>query len=430
MLSSDLARSSAAPPAICVAQLGARMHYAVPRVLHAAGMLERFFTDATGTSSWARALSMIPERLRPCGLKRLLGRVPVGIPRERITAFERFGWEYAWRCWGARGQEEQTRVYLWAGREFCERVLQEGFGEAGGVYTFNSAGLELLEEAKRQGLLGVVEQIIAPVQIMDQLLAEEMDAHPGWERPAKGGQARGEFAAREQAEWECASLIVCGSEFVRRGIVECGGPGGRCVVVPYGVNATLLRDRQQRAQGGKLRVLVAGELGLRKGAPYVLQAACTTKGLAEFRWCGGGAVLPAAAMKLNENVELRGAVPRPLMAENYAWADVFLLPSICEGSATVCYEALAAGLPVITTENAGSVVRDGVEGFIVPARNAGAIVERLEMLSRDRELLESMSRRAIRRALEFTVEKYGERLLAALAAPCGELSVQRLGSNC
>jgi glycosyltransferase involved in cell wall biosynthesis len=106
------------------------------------------------------------------------------------------------------------------------------------------------------------------------------------------------------------------------------------------------------------------------------------------------------------------------MAEHYAWADVFLLPSICEGSATVCYEALAAGVPVITTENAGSVVRDGVDGFIVPIRDAEAVVERLEMLYRDRELLESMSRGAFARAREFTVEKYGERLLEAIGAAC------------
>jgi glycosyltransferase involved in cell wall biosynthesis len=110
------------------------------------------------------------------------------------------------------------------------------------------------------------------------------------------------------------------------------------------------------------------------------------------------------------------------MAEHYAWADVFLLPSICEGSATVCYEALAAGLPVITTENAGSVVRDHTEGFIVPIRDASAIVERLETLHRDRALVESMSRAALERSRDFTVKKYGERLLAALATACGSVA--------
>jgi Na+-driven multidrug efflux pump len=52
---------------ICVAQLGARMHYAVPRILHERDMLERFFTDSTATAPWASVLRVMPERLRGLG---------------------------------------------------------------------------------------------------------------------------------------------------------------------------------------------------------------------------------------------------------------------------------------------------------------------------------------------------------------------------
>jgi hypothetical protein len=415
MMTRDHTLASRSALSLCVAQLGARMHYAVPRTLYAAGMVERLFTDATGTSSCARALRVIPERLRPTGLKRLLGRVPVGVPLERISAFERFGWEYAWRCWRARDQEEQTRVYLWAGRRFCQLILAAGLGKAAGVYTFNSAGLELLEHAKRLGLFGMLEQTIAPAQVEDRLLAAEMDSNPGWERPAKRGRARGEFAAREQAEWECADLVLCGSEFVRRGIGECGGPVERCVVVPYGVAAAELTP-EPRQGSGPLRVLICGAVTLRKGAPYALRAARALRGAAEFRWVGSMCLLSDAASRLGEHIDLCGAVPRTAMTSRYAWADVFLLPSICEGSATVCYEALAAGLPVITTPNAGSVVREGLDGFVVPVRNPEAIAVKLELLARDRELLRWMSKNARGRAREFTVEKYGERLIAALRA--------------
>ena len=120
-------------------------------------------------------------------------------------------------------------------------------------------------------------------------------------------------------------------------------------------------------------------------------------------------------MELRESgVEVVGAVPRSQIGEHYSWADVFVLPSICEGSATVCYEALAHGLPVITTPNSGSVVRDGLEGFIVPIRDADAIADRLVRLTRSDGLLDAMSRNARARAMEFTVEKYGERLVKAL----------------
>jgi len=100
-----------------------------------------------------------------------------------------------------------------------------------------------------------------------------------------------------------------------------------------------------------------------------------------------------------------------------AWADVFLLPSICGGSATVItviYETLAAGLPVVTTANAGSVVRDGIEGYICPPSDTNSLCEKLELLVRDREALRTMSRQATRRAKDYGLAGYGRRLLVAL----------------
>jgi len=164
-----------------------------------------------------------------------------------------------------------------------------------------------------------------------------------------------------------------------------------------------------------LRVLTVGAVGLRKGTPYVLAAARSLRGKAEFRMVGQLHITPEAQKLLSAYVDVAGAVPRSEIQREFAWADVFLLPSICEGSATVCYEALAYGLPVIATPNTGSVVRDGVDGFIVPIRDAEAIAERIERLADDRELLAAMSKSALERASEYTTEEYGRRLLSALA---------------
>jgi len=396
------------------------MHYAVPRILESAGRLERLYTDFVALSPWPALLGAMARVNGANGaLGRMAARIPQGIPHRKITHWPAFGIEYHLRQGRARTPEQLTATYLWAGTEFCRRVIRHRLGNARAVYTFNSAGLELLEHARQKGLLRATEQTSAPCRVEDQLLAEEHSAWPGWGTPRQPNASRAALDARERAEWESADLIVCGSEFVRRGIAQCGGPVDRCVVVPYGVDASLPNGPERRRPDGRLRVLVVGGVRLQKGAPYALQAARAAKGWVEFQWCGGIGVPPAAARELQEYVELRGVVARPEMAKHHAWADVFLLPTICEGSATACYEALAAGLPVITTENAGSVVRDGIEGFIVPIRDAPAIVDRLERLHRDRELLESMSRAALERARDFTVEKYGQRLLAALGAAAG-----------
>jgi glycosyltransferase involved in cell wall biosynthesis len=110
---------------------------------------------------------------------------------------------------------------------------------------------------------------------------------------------------------------------------------------------------------------------------------------------------------------LIGSIPRNEIRRQYAEADVFLLPSICEGSATAVYEALASGLPVICTANTGSVVRDGIDGFIVPIRDSEAIVEKLELLA-SVEVREQMSENAKTRASQYDLDGYQRRLLDAL----------------
>jgi glycosyltransferase involved in cell wall biosynthesis len=380
-------------------------------------MLARFYTDVCAVKGWPWVLGVVPSALRPPSLRRLLGRVPKDLPRDRIIAFPSFGLEYVQRCAAVASPAEATAAYLWAGRTFCELILRRGLDGASGVYTFNSAGLELLRHAWGRGLLRVMEQTSAPAEVEDELLAAEHSAFPGWESAPGADRHRAEFAARERAEWECSDLILCGSEFVREGIAKCGGPIDRCAVVPYGVDC-VAPPNEKRERGSRLRVLIAGGVRLQKGAHYVLEAARALSGLAEFRWCGGVAVLPEAASQLKEHVELRGAVPRTSMSEHYAWGDVLLFPSVCDGFGAVILEALASGLPVITTRNTGIVVRDGIDGFVVPIRDGEAIARKLELLARDRERLAWMSANATARSREFTVEKYGERLVAAIRQAC------------
>jgi glycosyltransferase involved in cell wall biosynthesis len=99
----------------------------------------------------------------------------------------------------------------------------------------------------------------------------------------------------------------------------------------------------------------------------------------------------------------------------YGWADVLVLPSICEGSATVTYEAMACGLPVVSTPNTGSLVRHGVDGFVVPIRDATALQEKIELLCDDRALRSRMATSARERSKEGSLGAYGRRLLESIS---------------
>jgi glycosyltransferase involved in cell wall biosynthesis len=397
---------------VVVAQLGARMHYAVPAILARAGMLERLYTD-TYAPRLPGPLQAAALQHGPVPVRRWLGRVPHDIPEDRIISFPAMGFEYYRRRRFAGTSGSMTAAHLWAGREFCRRVIQCGLGNTKSVYTYNSAGLELLKHARERGLYTITEQTFVPERIHQEILSQEQATYPKWSVSSLENPLISAYEDREQMEWSAAALILCGSEFVRDGIQAQGGPVARCRVVPYGVRVPFLVEPKDRCHW-PLRVLTVGAVGLRKGTPYVLTVAQTLKGKAEFRMAGQLDVTPYAQKLLREHVTLLGAVPRAEIDQQFAWADVFLLPTLCEGSATVCYEALSHGLPVITTPNAGSVVRDGVDGFIVPIRDSAAIGDRIERLADDGDLWAAMSANARARAADYTLEKYGERLLGAL----------------
>ena len=187
-------------------------------------------------------------------------------------------------------------------------------------------------------------------------------------------------------------------------------------MVPYGITESFAGDRDASTRNGPLRVLFVGAVGLRKGVQYLMQAAKLLRGQnVRFRIVGPLRMADRAAGELRRWAEVVGPVPRSAIARQYEWADVFVFPSLCEGSANVCYEALASGLPVITTPNAGSVVRDGVEGYIVPIRCPELLAERIMMLVSNRDLLGELSQNAVHRAHEYSWEHYSQRLLSVVA---------------
>ena len=375
---------------IAVAQLGARRHYAVPRIFHEAGMLERLYTDSyVGNKPWLeRAFCLMPASLRSDGVSRLLGRRDERIPPHKVTSFDAFGLRYARARQRARGTAELAGIYADFARRFCKRIVaRRPDGDA--VWAFDGAALELFRWAKARGIRCVLEQTLAPRQVVSRLLAEEAERWPGWQPGLQVPSGLDPLAEREEEEWALADRIVTGLSFVVDSISQCGGPAHKCAVVPYGVDtvrfasaaphhrallrtqtARPLRGRGRAAQGRALPAGGATPTWSREGRGAPCRTPCAV--VREARALQGRRRLPWPDPPLKN----AGALPMGRRARH-------AFPFRDSGPLVVC-EALAAGVYVITTPNARSVLSDASAfGEIVPIRSVEAIAAALR---RRREL--------------------------------------------
>lgn len=405
-------------PCVTVAMLGARRHYAVPRFMHEAGMLERFYTDSyVGNKPWLETiLDAVPPRLAPAELRRLRGRRHPALPPAKVTSFELLGLWSAWQRWRRPRSHAATRALeRETGRRFGLHVLRNGFGGSGIVIGFSGASLELFRGAKADGIRCVLEQTILPDRSRYRWMLQEIAAWPGWEPRLSRGDFETDDFAREEHEWRLADAIIAGSAFVKAGLVECGVPQEKIFVVPYGVDTRQFpatAHRGDAVSGGPLRVLFVGSVGLRKGVPYLLEAlARLGPSRVQARFVGAVAIAQERLQPYRHVADFTGALPRAEMAAMYQWADVFCLPSIVEGSAAVVYEALMSGLPVITTPNAGSLVRDGIDGQLVPVRSVDALEAALNQYARDRVLLGRHGEAAAAARQRVSLERYRDDLV-------------------
>ncbi|HET7563620.1 MAG TPA: glycosyltransferase family 4 protein [Gemmatimonadaceae bacterium] len=125
---------------------------------------------------------------------------------------------------------------------------------------------------------------------------------------------------------------------------------------------------------------------------------------------------------LERRVVFRGALRDERLIAEYAGASLFALASHHEGLPTVVLEAMACGLPVVSTACGGPAdhVVPGETGFLTPVGDSSAMAERMLTVLRDRGLAERMGRAARQRAIDtFSTEIINERLDAVYARAFG-----------
>lgn len=397
-------------PRVIVVQHGFRHRYMVARMLQESGCLERLYTDTTAYSLLGKFLGIL------LGKRRLRDREPQDIPRTKVFAGDfatlaRFVPGCVQRRSGLHSQYDlQHRLLSW-------RMKRWGFGNANWIYTMFDESLPFVRHARRHSIRVAVDVFINPTAHRI-ILAEAK--RMGLASPPDLPWDVEKYERDLHEIFELADLLLCPSDWVADG-VRAFSPqsAGKARVVPYGM--TLQAEPMANAPDPG-RILFCGRDSVRKGLHTLAAAASEArKKCPHIRVRVAGRVHPPLTGITGwAELEFLGELTRKQMAEEYRRADLFVFPTLAEGLAGVLVEALAAGVPVITTRCAGADIRDGENGILVEPGNVASLATTIAKVVEDRTLRDKLSQGARELAAQYTVEAWRQRLLACLQGAAAE----------
>jgi glycosyltransferase involved in cell wall biosynthesis len=404
-------------PRVAMVQDGARLHYALPVALKRAGMLSALYTDwyysggaGTAVSNLAAA-ALYPSEARRMKLRSAaeLAGVPVfhgGVLGLRTLAVQRDGRPRSRRAYGNLIREMLHRLAA------LGPLSRPAMGRSV-VFAFSHMFIPTPEINLRLKDLGHIllfdQPLVWAAEVQRQRQRAEAD-FPGWEPPGRGDDG---WAAKEQALVPVADHWTCPAAYTRDTLVEMGVAPERITVLPYPADTSGYPFTDRAGRSRPIKVGFVGAVNLRKGAPWFFEAAkrCDPA-LVEFVMVGPVLLTHHGKTMLSKRAKLVGPLPRADVLRWLRTFDIFFFPSTCEGSAGAVMEAMATGLPVITSPNSGSVVRHGADGYVGPYDGPEQYAAWITELALDEEKRLTMGRSAHARACAFDIDYYSREIAA------------------
>jgi len=316
----------------------------------------------------------------------------------------------------------------WINAEFCRQASMWCFDAFAGLHRLDSKVLwafcpmntRLIKQAKRKNIPVVLDIAIGHQRLYQQIMREENK-----KQGLPFNEKLIEYWVRKY-EWEYqnADWLTVGSGFVKKTLAERGIPEERIIVNNYGVDgahwgACHAKRKELQTQTGNLpakrpmRFAYIAGITSRKGLHYLVEAWRKAEMKNAELVIGGGSREAVVKLcgALPESVISAGKLTHGQLRELYSTVDVYVLPSMLEGLARSGVEAMAAGLPLLVTEESGltDFCQHGKQGWVVPSRDVDALVERLRWCEEHPEDVARAGDEAFEIGKRQTFEAYGDR---------------------
>ncbi len=369
-------------------QMGARRNYVYASQLEEAGLLQNLVTDV----AWPADEPLSPfimaiMRIRPTFAGVVARRRVKSVPRRRLRSSI-----LPTLALSLKRVMHPERAYVLADALLALIAGKRSLAATKVLINYHGNGGPLLGWAKKRGVKIVTDFIITPLYL--EIEHAERARWPGWEAQTTR-QSTINFYRRKMSHLLAISdIYLCPSPGVIRDLGTLPGFDPEKVrLAPYGLSGVEIMPSKPEIG----RILFVGEAGLRKGIPYLAEAATLLEG--KYPDCQIFVVGHVGDKVRNRpetvNLHFLGPLDRAQVAREYARADLLCLPSLAEGSATTAFEAMANGLPIVTTASSGTMVEDGQEGFIVAERDGQALASAIEKIVFNRNLRDAMSQASL-----------------------------------
>jgi starch synthase len=392
---------------ILLSHSGKQHSYHVAKAMQQLGVLKEFHTSSYVTNKWLQNLS---NRRRFEFLRR---RFEEGLSSPIVHSNWRFEIpEIIIRSLIGNSQRINELVYRrdYLFDSFIARKLEKA-----GINTFwgfQGSCLQSLKMARFLGITGVCEMTLSHVPFANNLLWDEKQLNPEWADSIDFTLFPGWYEKRMIEEPFEASHVVAISAFLKRTLLCDGIPEKKVSVIPLGfdISQMAFTPKIDPIENRPLKFLFAGKVTQRKGVSYMLEAfERFSKMDVELHIIGNVFGSGKAFQRYKHVYEHKTAISQAQLFKEYRNYDVLVFPSLLEGFGLVNIEAMGAGLPVITTPNtnAAEVLHDGINGFLVPIRDAEAIAKSVERIrNMDTETFSKMRLMARKTAEMYTWNNY------------------------
>ncbi|MEO8377301.1 MAG: glycosyltransferase family 4 protein [Candidatus Sumerlaeota bacterium] len=280
-----------------------------------------------------------------------------------------------------------------------------------GVYCYEDTAALSFREAKRRGLTCIYDLPIMHYKMSRRIMQDEVAQYPEFRDGLQAVSEPEWKIERKEQEITLADHIVVASSITLSSLSAIGVPMDKISVVPYGGPVDYFHPVKR--EDDTFRVAFVGLVGPRKGVHYLLQAWRELNLTDSELMLVGALQFPDKWFAENLGAATHTpSVPHAQLNHYYGKASVFVFPSLVEGFAMVLLEAMACGIPIITTANTAGpdIITEGVEGFIVPLRDTEALKEKIQWCHDHPEELREMGAAARRKAEEFSWKRYREKL--------------------